>query len=361
MHTRLKNLFSSLIFFLLLYLSLSTRPKDIPDMEERIKKAMFIDRYAISQSQLFYTENTTKNLEKNQKRKIEEIETTLKEVGFFPYDAAQPYNLRYYGYRKLFNNIGKDRSKFILYPYGFKYQNQTEDGKIIEKVQEKGGFFSLNSTLVEDIKEIKKIVNISTVKISKSKALYDIDIGIFTYETLISGNRINLFSDARQICGYFSSTLAKVSKCAEDLNTLKELRAQNPNKGNILMITPEILKNTDFKFKSEENNFDYLIIPDHLIDTEDEILAAWREDGIQKIKNFINSRGNVLTTGKSGYILEKMKLLSEGSYKTERFLRYQDDSQEVRYRAKVELVGCENIYNQTPSQQTDFLKQVMCV
>ena len=141
MHTRLKNLFTSLIFLLLLDISLSTRPKDIPDMAERIKKAMFIDRYAISQSQLFYRQNTTKNLEKNQKRKIEEVETTLKEVGFFPYDAAQPYNLRYYGYKKLFNNIGKDRSKFILYPYGFKYKNQTKDGKVEEIMQEKGGFF----------------------------------------------------------------------------------------------------------------------------------------------------------------------------------------------------------------------------
>ena len=361
MHTRLKNLFTSLIFLLLLDISLSTRPKDISDMAERIKKAMFIDRYAISQSQLFYRQNTTKNLEKNQKRKIEEVETTLKEVGFFPYDAAQPYNLRYYGYKKLFNNIGKDRSKFILYPYGFKYKNQTEDGKVEEIVQEKGGFFSLNSTLVEDIKEINKIVNISTVKISQSKALYDIDIGIFTYETPISGNLINLFSDSRQICGYFAQTLAKVSKCAEDLNTLKELRAKYPNKGNILMITPEILKNTNFKFKSEEDNFEYLIIPDHLIDMEDKILAAWGTDGIQKIKNFINSGGNVLTTGKSGYILEKMGLLTEGSYKTERFLRYQDDKQNVKNRAKVELVGCENIINKTPSEQTDFLKQVMCM
>ena len=113
-----------------------------------------------------------------------------------------------------------------------------------------------------------------------------------------------------------------MSACAETLSELDKFRAKDPNKGNILMITPEILKNKNFKFKSEENHFELLIIPDHIIDMEDKILNAWGNDGIQKIINFRNSGGNILTTGKSGYILEKLGLLSDGTYKTDYLLRY---------------------------------------
>ena len=361
MRTHLKNYFIFLILILLLNFSFSTRPKDIQDEVESIKKAMFVDSYALSQGQLFYRNNTPKEFQEDQKRKIEEIGTTLNDVGFFPFDAAQPYNLRYYGYSTFFKNIGKDRSKFILYPYGFKWKNKTEDGIEKEYTQDKGGFFSLNSTLIENIQYIEKIVNISDVKISKSKALYDIDIGIFTYETPINGKKINLFTDSRQICGHFTNTLYKVSACAEKLSELEQFRAKKPNKGNILMITPEILKDKNFKFRSEENNFELLIIPDHMIDMEERILNAWGSDGQQKIKDFRNTGGNILVTGKSGYILEKLGLLSEGSYKTDNLLRYQDPTQEANRRSRVKLVGCEDIVGKSPSQQGNFLKQVMCM
>ena len=361
MHTYLKILFTTLILLLLFNFSFSTRPKDIPDELESIKKAMFVDRYALSQGQLFYRNHTPQEFKEDKKRKIEEEGTTLKDVGFFPFDAAQPYNLRYYGYSAFFRNIGKDRSKFILYPYGFKYKNKTEDGTEKEYKQDKGGFFSLNSTLIENIEYIEKIVNISDVKISKSKALYDIDIGIFTYEYLINGKKINLFTDSRQIFGHFTNTLNKVSTCAEKLSELEQFRAKAPTKGNILMITPEILKDANFKFRSAENNFELLIIPDHMIDMEKRILDAWGEDGIQKIKDFRNTGGNILTTGKSGYILEKLGLLSEGTYKTDNLLRYQDHQLDATAKSRVGLVGCEEIVGKSPSEQGDFLKQVMCM
>ena len=69
MHTPLKIIFTSLILFLLLNLSFSTRPKDIPDEVERIKKAMFIDSYALSLGQLSYRNNTKKRFRRRQKEK----------------------------------------------------------------------------------------------------------------------------------------------------------------------------------------------------------------------------------------------------------------------------------------------------
>ena len=119
-----------------------------------------------------------------------------------------------------------------------------------EKQQLKGGFFSLNSSIIPSPEVYQKLANITDVQISKSKALYDIDIGIFTFETKLNGNPTNLFSEANQICSFFSLSLSKVSECARDLDQLKEFRDKKPNKGQILMITPDILLDTKFLLKA---------------------------------------------------------------------------------------------------------------
>ena len=353
-----KSFFSFLILVFLLSFSLTKRPSQISNKAERIKKSLFLDSYMLSQNELFNRKNLSKEFEKEKEasRKLEENYITLKDVGFFPYDVGSPYYL-WMGYRSIYANIGKDRSKYILYPYGFKYFNNSDPE---EKEQSKGGFFSLNSSLIPSPEVYQKLANISSVKISKSKALYDIDIGIFTYETKLNGNPTNLFSEANQICGYFSQALPKVSQCAQELKDLKELRAKKPNKGNILMITPTILKDNEFVFKNGENNFNLLIIPDHVIDTEDLILEAWGAKGIQKIKDFVSNGGNILATGKSGYILEKLGLISEGTYKTDKFLYYMDSTKE-KDNALISLTGCEDIVTKTPSEQPDFIKQTMCM
>ena len=325
---------------------------------ERIKKALFLDSYMLSQNELFYLRNNSKSLrqEETQIRNLQENSITLKDVGFFPFDVGSTYYL-WMGYRSIYANIGKERTKYILYPYGFKYRNSSETE---EKQQLKGGFFSLNSSIIPSPEVYQKLANITDVQISKSKALYDIDIGIFTFETKLNGNPTNLFSEANQICSFFSLSLSKVSECARDLDQLKEFRDKKPNKGQILMITPDILLDTKFSFKSSENNFKLLIIPDHVIETEELILNAWGTEGIQKIKDFVNNGGNILATGKSGYILEKLGLISEGYYNTNKFLYYLDSSKD-KDNALVGLTGCDEIVTMTPSQQSDFIKQLMCM
>ena len=277
--------------------------------EEMIKKSLFLDSYMLSQNELFYRRNLSheSEMEKAKGRFLEENSITLKDVGFFPYDVGSTYYLKM-GYRSIYKNIERDRSKYIIYPYGFKYKNKTENGVSEEKQQRKGGFFALNSNILPKEEVYQKLANISTVQISKSKALYDIDIGIFTFETKLNGKPTNLFSEASQICTFFSLSLSKVSACAHDLSQLKELRNVKPNKGQILMITPSILNDNNFLFQNGENNFKLLIIPDHVIETEDLILKAWGASGIQKIKDFVNKGGNILATGKSGIFLKSLDL-----------------------------------------------------
>ena len=348
---------SCLLSLLLLQISISVKPKKILTDEEKLKKGFFLDSYAISQSQIYLHTNFSKEIEKekNIKRKLTETEITLTDVGFHNYDTNHPYA----AYTNIFSNIGKDKSKYILYPYGFKYKNKNEDGsESEEKFQSKGGFFSLKSTLFTPSLNI--ISNISSVKISKSKALYDIDIGIFTYETKVEGIPRDLFSEANFICNYFVQSIPKVSDCAHELSELQKYRKSKPNKGSILMINPTILKDKNFQFKKDDNNFQLLIIPDHVIETEDLIIKAWGEDGVKKIKDFVTKGGNILATGKSGYILEKIGLISNGLYKTDKFLYYQDSSKNSD-NALVTMTGCENVDTKTPLEQPDFFKQMICL
>ena len=306
-----------------------------------------MDSYAISLNQL-HENKTILNQEKNQKKRKLEDFTTLKDVGFFPYDLDTPTK-SFSGYINIFENIGKDRSKYILYPYGFKYKKQNKDGILEENEQSKGGFFSLDSKLVPG--GIKNIKNITTVEISKSKALYDLDIGIFSYETTHENIKKDLFIEADSFCSFFSQSLPKVKTCSLTIKDFEENKKRYSNKGNLLLISPEILKNDDFDL----NSFGFLIIPDYILKTEDIILRAWEQKGIDKIISFVNQGGNVLATGKSGFLLEKLGLIEEGSYITDKNLYYKENY------GLVDIIGCEDIISKTPLEQNDFYKQTMCM
>lgn len=162
----------------------------------------------------------------------------------------------------------------------------------------------------------QNLKDISSVEISKSKALYGIDVRILTYETSLNGNPINLFSEADLFCIFLTQRLTKVVDCAKDLEQLNSMRRNNPNKS-VFLISPDILKDKNFSFKKDENNFGLLIIPGHVFQTENIIIKAWGEEGIKKIKDFIDAGGNILAIEKSGYILGKIGVISNGLYKTD--------------------------------------------
>ena len=364
MHYKRINIFSFLILIALFELSNLEDIKISQNEIEKIKKGLFLDSFMLSQNQLFYNNTSLQEMEKekNLNRKLGENEITLKDVGFFAYEIGSP-TISVWSYINIFTNIGKDRSKYILYPYAFKYKTKNEEGTIEEKEQNKGGFFSLSPNLLPtetNYRYFENLKDISTVEISKSKALYDIDIGIFTYETKLNENPINLFSEADLFCTFFAQRLTKVAECTRNLEELQTFRDEKPNKGTVFLISPSILKDTKFSFKNEKNNFGLIIIPDHVFQTEDIIINAWGAEGVQKIKDFVDGGGNVLATGKSGYILEKLGIISNGLYKTDKYLYYFNQNKESD-KSQVSLTGCEDIHSKYPSEQEDFFKQVMCM
>ena len=306
-----KRLFIFLTLFIFFNVSYQKKIKLTKQETEKIKKGLFLDSYMLSQNELFYnrSKSLTKEMEaeKNIQRKLDANEITLTNVGFFCYDLG--YTTRViWSYNNLFSNVNKDTTKYIVYPYAFDYQTKYENDTVINYSQSKGGFFAINPNILPSDSyphTFKNIKDITSVQVSKSKALYDIDIGILTDETTYEGTRTNLFSEADAFCTFFVQRLGKVSECARDLSELQSLRNENPNKGIVMLISPSILNNKNFKFKNDANNFGLLIIPDHVYNTEDIIIRDLTTSGINKIKTFIDDGGNILATGKSGFLLEK--------------------------------------------------------
>ena len=361
------RLFIFLTFFIIFNISYEKKIKLTKQDIEKIKKGLFLDSYMLSQNELFYNRSKSLNneieAEKNIQRKLAANEITLTNVGFFCYDLGYATRV-IWSYNNLFSNANKDTTKYIVYPYAFDYQTKYENDTVINYSQNKGGFFAINPSILPSDSHphtFKNIKDITSVQISKSKALYDIDIGILTDETTYEGTKTNLFSEVDLFCTYFVQRLGKVAECARDLSELKELRKENPNKGIVLLISPSILNNRNFNFKNDENNFGLLIIPDHVYNTEDIIINDLTQNGINKIKAFIENGGNILATGKSGFLLEKFGLVNNGFYKTDKYLYSLKSTESVSNQALVSLTGCENIPQKKPSEQPDYFKQLMCM
>ena len=371
-----KRLFVILTIYFCFNLTIQKRPKLTQADIKKIKKGLFLDSYMLSQNELFYnnTQSFTKaktkqnekekSKEENSPRKLTEDEITLNNLGFFSYDLGYARRV-IWSYNNLFEYVNKDTTKYILYPYSFTYQTKYDNDTIIENTQNKGGFFTLSPSILPTDSHphtFQNIKDITSVQVSKSKALYDIDIGILTYETTYEeGSKINLFSEADQFCTFFVQKLSKVSECARDLSELSDLRKENPNKGNVMLISPSILNNKNFVFKNDINKFGLLIIPDHVYDTEDIIINALTSNGINKIRQFVENGGNILATGKSGLLLEKFGLVNNGFYKTGKYLYSLKSTETVSEQAMVRLTGCEGIPEKKPSEQPDHFKQVMCM
>ena len=131
MNKILRETFILLTFFILLNKSfqknLKLNKKDI----EKIKKGVFLDSYMLSLNELYY--NNTKLIKTEEQSHIPQRkladEITLTNVGFFSYDLTYA-NRIVWSYGNIFNNINKDTTKYIIYPYAFTYKTIDENNEV---------------------------------------------------------------------------------------------------------------------------------------------------------------------------------------------------------------------------------------
>ena len=295
-------------------------------------------------------------------RKLESEEQTLNNLGFIGLiqnRETSKYNLIM---KFITNSIKKDDSRFILYPFPFEYINITEQAKEVPetiKVDE-GGVFTLNQTaLNEQIKNFELIQNISTVKIGKAKGIYDIDIAILslTYQDN-KGNEQDLFTNANRFCEYFTNQISKTSTCLGGKEAYLEYKQKNPNKGAVVRVSAkDILNQTLYDPETNQLKFKLLIMSDYLTANEKIIFSNnyLTEEAVNILKRFYELGGNIITFGKSGYLLELMEFIDEGTYDNNYIIGTTANKRENP------IYGCQEIYKSSPKEQPDFLKQLICL
>ena len=244
------------------------------------------------------------------------------------------------------NNIKKEDSRFILYPYPFQYNTTVQDG----------GFFTLNQSALKG-QSFKYLENMTSVQIGKAKGVYDIDIAILSMVYKKSGMEVDLFTEASDYCNYFVTRIQKTTTCLEGKNPYLEYKQQNPNKGAIVRVSAVDILNETLFDSNNQLKFKLLIIPDYLTGNEETIFSSnyLTEEAVEVIKKFRDLGGNIITSGKSGYLLERMELIPSGTYDKNYLL--QTSAQE----GKNTIEGCENLYKENPEQQTDFFKKLFCL
>ena len=277
----------------------------------------------------------------------------LENLGFVDLYQENSYENVLYALKFLMNSIKKEDTKYILYPYPFDYVDKTDENT---KHVENGGFFSLNDSLLKDGK-FNYLQNISSVQIGKAKGIYDIDIGIMSLVYSFKGRETDLFTEAALYCEYFINHLDKLSSCLDGREGYLEYKRYYPNKGAVVRISEkDLLNDTLFDSETGQLKFKLLIFSDYLTGNEETIFVNFLNDEcIEIIKQFRELGGNIIASGKSGYLLEKMGIIPEGSYDTS--ITFHTNT----YDSLSPIKGCENIYKSSPDEQEDYLKELICM
>ena len=293
---------------------------------------------------------------KQNKRRLAGNEQTLENLGFISLIQNKSTSSANKAMKFITNNIQKDSSQFILYPYPFNYTDNHKEEPETKNVDEPG-VFTLNETALKG-QTFQYIQNISSVQIGKAKGLYDIDIAILSMVYVKSGMEVDLFTEASTFCNYFVNTIGKISTCLDGKNPYLEYKQKYPNKGAVVRVSAtDILNGTLYDSTTNQLKFKLLIIPDYLSGNEETIFSSnyLTAQARSVIKKFQELGGNIITSGKSGYLLEKIGLIPEGTYDQSFLLQTSADKGENK------IAGCEDIYKTTPEEQSDFLKQLICL
>ena len=293
-----------------------------------------------------------KNFQKPKNRRRLYETQRLENLGFFDLYQNDVYGDVLYALKFLMNSVKKDDTKFILYPYPFSYTDQNDESKQVEN----GGFFSLNESLLNGGK-FNYLQNISSVEIGKAKGIYDIDIGIMSIIFEYKGRETDLFTEASLFCEFFVNNINKITSCLEGKEKYLEYKKHYPNKGAVVRISNEdLLANTLFDPDTEQLKIKLLIFPDYLTGNEETLLEFYiKEEERQIIRKFRELGGHIITSGKSGYILELIDLIPMDTYDNSITIQTKDKD------STNQIHGCENLYKNSPLEQEDYLKELICM
>ena len=273
---------------------------------------------------------------KETKRRLANNEQTLENLGFMSLVQDRTSSASNKVMKFITNNIRKDSSQFVLYPYPFSYKDKTN---LETKAVEDGGVFTLDETALKG-QTFQYIQNISSAVIGKAKGVYDIDIAILSMVYEKNGMEVDLFTEASTYCNYFVNSISKISTCLEGKESYLEFKQKNPSRGAVVRVAPaDLLNEILYDPTTEQLKFKLLIIPDYLTGNEETIFSEnyITSEAIEVIKKFRELGGNIITSGKSGYLLETIGLIPENTYDKSFLLQTSANHSETP------IEGCQDI------------------
>ena len=234
----------------------------------------------------------------NYVRNLAESNTLSKNTGFISMDRENQASY-YYVESFILQNQYQSQSATIVYPYQFTYTPVKEDGTpdtAKSEVYKRGGAFTMEPELFPKNTSWNffnyTIMN-TDVTIGKAKALYDVDFAILKFQVMIDNEAGDLFYESDSYCSLFTSALGKATTCLYGKKELVNYKAEHPQKTSIVYYNhTEILNNGLFS-DDGSNLIGFLIIPDHILGSEDQIKEMLTDAGVNKIKHFISNGGTV--------------------------------------------------------------------
>ena len=136
-----------------------------------------------------------------------------------------------------------------------------------------------------------------------------------------------------------------------------EYKSNYTNKGAVVRISEkDLLNNTLYDSQTKQLKFKLLIISDYLTGNEETILSKYiTVQARNVIKEFRELGGHIIISGKSGYLLELKGILPEGTYDNSFTIGTSNKNSENK------IYGCEETYKNSPDEQPDYFKQLICL
>ena len=280
-------------------------------------------------------------------------ENILDSPGIISFSSQDSSPQERYAYQHILTNLKEHNSRFIIYPFGFKYYPNNSEAETYSTYS-RGAVFSLKPSLIPNITSsynyFKSLTATSNVSFGKAKALYDINIAILKIEDYREDALVDLTYETTVYCNFLSSFLGKYTDCmtGSGYQAFKK-DVRNAGKTALVMLNETDIGVTDLLFLPDGRiRFQLLIIPDFYLDSYAIIQKKLGTIGMKKISDFVKNGGIIYASGKAGYLLETWGLVDKNTFNTTKTLFSSNSDSVVTFK------GCNNTGD-------DFLLSQLCM
>ena len=289
-----------------------------------------------------------------------------------PVGKAQKIGLNY-ARRFVVKNLDANKANFLLYPYNFSYNtgSETYDWDFLGTETDNytsmfpdGAFVStmdVESFPAFNTSDYFYWINTTRMDISKSKPLYDVNIGVLQVQVDRVTGSMDLTYESDSFCTVFSSWVwGKYTRCFRSVEDYDSYIAENPTESTkpvFSYVTPSDLNNgrlfTDASKKKPR--FGILYIPDIIVGEQKNIAALIDATGLSDLRSFVQVHGGVLSTsGKGVLVAQELGLVAASTFSTRYTMKAGPQAS-----TWVSVEGCDE-KTSSDSEESEYVRRTLC-